>query len=65
MSKELTYTEAYNRLQEIIQAIENDKLNVDELSSRIKEATAMLNICKEKLFVIDEEIKKMMGDFTQ
>lgn len=62
MTKKSTYTEAYSRLQEILQLIESDQLEVDELSEKIKEATALLKICKKKLFVTDEEVKKALDD---
>ncbi len=65
MAKKISYTEAYNKLQEILQLIESDKLDVDELSDKIKEATSLLNICKEKLFVTDEEVKKALKDLKE
>jgi exodeoxyribonuclease VII small subunit len=60
--KKTNYTKAYNRLQEILQLIENDKLDVDELSEKIKEATSLLKICKEKLFIADEEVRKALEE---
>ncbi|MDR2626661.1 MAG: exodeoxyribonuclease VII small subunit [Dysgonamonadaceae bacterium] len=62
MTKKSSYTEAFNRLQEILQLIEDDQLEVDELSEKIKEATALLKICKQKLFAVDEEVKKALDD---
>ena len=60
MAKKISYNEAYNRLQEILHQIESDQLDVDDLSTKIKEATALLKACKEKLFVADEEVKKAL-----
>lgn len=60
--KKITYTEAYSKLQEILHLLEEDDQDVDGLSEKIKEASALLNICKEKLFTIDEEIKKALED---
>ncbi|MDR1120788.1 MAG: exodeoxyribonuclease VII small subunit [Dysgonamonadaceae bacterium] len=61
-AKKTNYTKAYNRLQEILQLIENDKLDVDELSEKIKEATSLLKTCKEKLFIADEEVRKALEE---
>jgi exodeoxyribonuclease VII small subunit len=61
-TKKTNYTKAYNRLQEILQLIENDKLDVDELSEKIKEATSLLKTCKEKLFIADEEVRKALEE---
>ena len=60
--KQLSYTEAFNRLQEIQQLIENDQLDIDELSSILKEASGLLKICKDKLLVVNEETQKILND---
>jgi len=56
----LSYTEAYSKLQDILALIESNKLDVDELSAKIKEAASLLKICKEKLFIANEETKKIL-----
>ena len=60
--KELSYKEAYARLEEIEALIESNKLDVDELSDKLKEASALLKICKEKLFKVNEETKKILEE---
>jgi len=59
---QLSYSEAYSKLQEILSQIESNKLDIDELSFKIKEATSLLKICKDKLFVSNEEVKKIMDN---
>jgi exodeoxyribonuclease VII small subunit len=59
-TKDLSYKEAFNRLQEIQNLIESNKLDVDELSSVLKEATGLLKICKNKLFIVSEETQKIL-----
>ena len=56
------YSEAYSKLQEILSQIESNKLDVDELSFKIKEASSLLKICKDKLFVANEETKKIIDN---
>ena len=58
--EKLAYKDAFRRLQEIQQLIEGNKLDVDELSTVLKEATVLLKVCKDKLFVVSEETKKIL-----
>lgn len=47
--KNLTYKEAMNRINEIVTTIEGDELDIDELTTLVKEATALIGSCKDKL----------------
>ena len=49
MSNELTYTAAFEELKEIVDQLENDSISVDELSEKMKRATKLMKICKDKL----------------
>ncbi|MDR1764027.1 MAG: exodeoxyribonuclease VII small subunit [Dysgonamonadaceae bacterium] len=60
--KELSYGEAFARLEEIQGKIEANKLDVDELSEHLKEASALLKICKDKLFTAGEETQKILQE---
>jgi len=60
--KELSYNEAFARLEEIEAMIESNTLDVDDLSEKLKEASALLKICKEKLFKVSEETKKILDE---
>ena len=59
---QISYSEAYSKLQDILFQIESDKLDVDELSAKIKEAAALLKICKDKLLVANKETKKIIDN---
>lgn len=63
--KELSYKQAFSRLQEIQNLIESNKPDVDELTSILKEASGLLKVCKDKLFVVSEETKKILEDINQ
>jgi exodeoxyribonuclease VII small subunit len=60
--KELSYQDAFNRLQNIQDLIESDRLDVDELSVVLKEAAGLLKTCKEKLYKVSEETQKIIQD---
>jgi exodeoxyribonuclease VII small subunit len=62
--KEISYKDAFKRLQEIQNLIEENKLDVDDLSSILKEASELLKICKDKLFAVNEETKKILEEIN-
>ena len=57
--KEETYNEAIEKLRKIVAEIENGDLDVDILSEKVKEATRLIKLCKEKLYKVDEEVKRV------
>ncbi|MDD2436789.1 MAG: exodeoxyribonuclease VII small subunit [Massilibacteroides sp.] len=57
-----TYQKAVARLREIVTDIERGDLDVDVLSERVKEAARLIKLCKEKLFQVDEEVKKILEE---
>lgn len=57
---EKTYTEALNELQEILDKIESGDMDIDELTDQLKRASALLNSCKDKLYKVDSEVKKIL-----
>jgi len=61
MEKE-TYNEAVEKLRTIVEEIESGELDVDVLSEKVKEATRLIKLCKEKLFKADEEVKKILEE---
>ena len=62
--KDLTYENAFARLEEIRALIESNNLDVDDLSDKLKEASTLLKICKEKLFSVNEETKKILEEIN-
>ena len=55
MSEEITYTRAFEELQEIVAEMENSEITIDELDGRIKRASELLKICKDKLFSTEKK----------
>ena len=58
----MTYTKAVARLEEIMENVQGGKLDVDELSGLLKEASELVNFCREKLYKVDEEVKALIDD---
>ena len=64
-TKSLTYENAMKRLEQIVSQIENNELNIDRLSTSLKEAQELITFCKGKLYETDTEIKKMLESFQE
>lgn len=64
MEKIETYNEAIEKLRAIVDDIERGELDVDVLSEKVKEATRLIKLCKEKLFKADEEVKKILDELN-
>ncbi|MGP1463253.1 exodeoxyribonuclease VII small subunit [Tannerella sp.] len=63
--KKESYNKAIEKLRGIIQDIESGELDVDVLSEKVKEASRLIKLCREKLFKADEEVKKILNTLDQ
>ena len=64
MNDEITYTAAFEELKEIVDQLENDSISVDDLSEKMKRATVLMKICKDKLTKTEEEINKTISELS-
>jgi exodeoxyribonuclease VII small subunit len=55
-----SYNEAFTKLESICKEIEGGKIDIDTLSEKVKEASTLIKICKEKIYKVDEDIKKII-----
>lgn len=60
MKNEMTYTEAFARLEKITQDIEQGTLDIDNLATALKEAQGLLKLCKEKIGNIEKEVNQIL-----
>ena len=60
MEKEINYEEAVKELEGIVAKMENDELNIDQMSQQLKRAQQLIKTCRDKLTKTDEEIKKIL-----
>lgn len=56
MGTKPTYTEAFNELQEIVNEMENSEISIDLLDEKIKRASALLKVCREKLYKTEKNV---------
>jgi len=60
---EVKYSKSIKRLEEIIEKIENEEIDVDELSVSVKEAVTLIKTCKNKIEKAELEVKKVVDGF--
>lgn len=60
MKQEPRYEEAIAELQAIVRRMENDELDIDQLSEQLKRAQQLIRLCKDKLTKTDDEIKRIL-----
>ncbi len=56
----MTYTQAVERLEEIMNAIQGGGMDVDKLAVALKEASALVRFCRGRLYQVDEEVKQLL-----
>lgn len=64
MVEEISYTQAYKELQEIVDEMENSEIAVDELDSKIQRASELLKICKDKLYKTEKNVQKILEEIN-
>jgi exodeoxyribonuclease VII small subunit len=63
MSKEsITYTEAFEELQELVTDIEAGEISVDDLAGKVKRAAFLIRICKEKLTATEGDVNQILKE---
>lgn len=60
MDEQMKYEEAVRKLEDIVHQLENNELDIDELSAKLRQAQQLIKLCKDKLTKTDKEIKKIL-----
>jgi exodeoxyribonuclease VII small subunit len=60
--KEIKYTAAFDELQQIVEEIESGEISVDELSEKVKRASLLIAVCKEKLFKTEDDVNQILKE---
>jgi len=58
----MKYTEAFEELQTIVSDMEDSKISIDDLDIKIKRASELLKICKDKLFKTETNVQKILNE---
>ena len=60
--KEESYNEAIEKPRRIVAEIDKDELDVDLLSEKVKEASRLIKLCKEKLYKVDTDVRNVLEE---
>lgn len=62
MSKQINYEEAMNRLETIVQQMEEGELDIDSLTKQLTEAKKLIKLCEDKLTATNDKIEKILEE---
>ncbi len=57
----LTYAEAMNELENIVERVERNEMDIDDLTERLKRAQELVRFCRERLLKTEEEVKNILS----
>lgn len=55
---QLTYKDALDQLETIVTSLEEEELDIDALSDKVKEAMDLMKFCKEKLRTTEDSLNQ-------
>lgn len=61
MDENLTYSAAYQELEQIATEMENESVSIDELAIRVKRAAELIEFCQAKLRKTESEVAAVMA----
>jgi len=54
-----------DEIEDILAKIENEELDIDELSEKVNRVSFLLKFCKEKLHKTNAEVEKILGEMEE
>jgi len=56
----MTYERAYEELEAIMHELQEDKISVDELTTKVKRAAELITFCNDMLRSTEAEVNKIV-----
>lgn len=63
--KELTYGQAYKRLEEIVEKLENGSVPLEESMKLFEEGTKLANFCNSKLNAAEQKFTQLITENSE
>ncbi len=63
--KEVKYSEAIDELNQILADLEAERIDVDQVSAKVKKAVELIKLCRGKIENTEMEVKKIVEDFPE
>jgi exodeoxyribonuclease VII small subunit len=61
----MTYTEAFQELQDIVAEIENGETTVDVLAQKVKRASELIQLCKKTLRETEGDVNTILQELAK
>ncbi len=58
------YQEAIAEIEEILLKMENEEMDVDDLSEKVKRVSLLIRTCREKLLQTESEVEKVLKEIN-
>ena len=56
----LTYNQAYSELTKLVDQIEDDKIQLDTLAEKVKQAKELIDYCETRLRTIENDVESSL-----
>ena len=60
--KKLTYEQAMQRLETIVQGFEQNTLELDQLTAQLAEAQQLIKMCNDNLQQVETDVKQILNN---
>lgn len=64
MSEELSYNSAAAELESILAELESSAVDVDQLSTRLRRATELVQFCRDRLSVVERDVTQVLDELS-
>ncbi|MDD5194111.1 MAG: exodeoxyribonuclease VII small subunit [Candidatus Omnitrophica bacterium] len=65
IKKSLKYNEAIEELNAILADLESERIDVDEISIKVKRAIELIKVCRGKIENTELEVRKIVKEFDK
>ena len=65
MKDTLTYDLPYSKVEKLVDQIENDDIQLDTLTDKVKEANDLIKFCESKLRITKNEVNNVVVSKTK
>lgn len=65
LSDDLTYSEAIDELEDLLDQLEGDEIDIDRLASQVRHAAALIRFCRRRLGDARVEVEQIVTDLEE
>lgn len=60
--KEMKYADAIAEIEQILAQLHAEKISVDELEQKVKRATELIELCRERLCSVEKSVGALLAE---